>query len=355
MLLSAFRNPFAAGRCGLLPSIVVLMLLALASSPALAAKTDIVILTNGDRVTGEIKKLEAGILQYNTVTMGTVNIESRFIQTIITEKQQVIETTDGDRWLGKLQKPEDSEDVQIVTVRGAVDIDPGEIVSAWPVEATFLDKMDLSFSVGYEYQKSTGIGNFSGASDFLYRTDQRVFDATFRTNVTTQEAAEDQERLELRFNYQRLLEDWRFRALLASYESNEALGLDRRITGGGAFGRYLSKTNLNWLNYYVGAIANAERSVGGEETTSIEAVLGSRWRYFQFATPERILDTSLSVFPSLTESGRWRGDLRTTFKLELLDDLFWTMEFFATYDSEPLDLDAEKSDYGIITGFGWSY
>ncbi len=61
------------------------------------------------------------------------------------------------------------------------------------------------------------------------------------------------------------------------------------------------------------------------------------------------------MFPSLTESGRWRSDLRTTFRLELLTDLFWTMEFFATYDSEPLDLDAEKSDYGIITGFGWSY
>lgn len=345
------RKPFSALQFGLF----LLLLFALAPTAAWAQKTDIVILTNGDRLTGEIKKLEAGILQYKTDTMGTVRIEWRFIQTIITDKQQVIETIEGERWLGKLQKPEDSEDVQIVTVRGPVDIDPGEIVSAWPVEATFLDKMDLSFSVGYEYQKSTGIGNFSGASDFLYRTDERVFDATLRTNVTTQDEAGDQERFELRFNYQRLLEDWRFRSLLASYESNEALGLDRRVTGGGAFGRYLRKTNLNWLQFYAGAIANAERSVGGEETTSIEAVLGTRWRYFQYATPERVLDTTFSVFPSLTESGRWRSDLRTTFRLELLTDLFWTMEFFATYDSEPLDLDAEKSDYGIITGFGWSY
>ena len=351
MMLFSPRNPFSVLRFGLL----LLSLLTLAPGLAWAEKTDIVILTNGDRVTGEIKKLEAGILQYKTDTMGTVRIEWRFIQTIITDKQQVIETVEGERWLGKLQKPEDSEDVQIVTVRGPVDIDPGEIVTAWPVEATFLDKMDLSFSLGYEYQKSTGIGNFSGASDFLYRTEERVFDATFRTNVTTQDEAEDQERVELRFNYQRLLENRRFRALLATYESNEALGLDRRITGGGAFGSYLRKTNLNWLNYYVGAIGNLERSVGGEETTSVEAVLGSQWRYFQYAAPERVLDTTLSLFPSLTETGRWRGDFRTTFRLELLSDLFWTMEFFATYDSEPLDEDASQSDYGIITGFGWSY
>lgn len=333
----------------------LLMLLALMPLPALAQKTDIVILTNGDRVTGEIKKLEAGILQYKTDTMGTVRIEWRFIETIITDKQQVIETIDGDRWLGKIQKPEASEDVQVVTVAGPVDIDPREIVSAWPVEATFLDKMDLSFSVGYEYQNATGIGNFSGAANFLYRTDARVFDATFRSNITTQDEAEDQERVELRFGYQRLLEDWRFRSLIASYETNEALGLDRRITGGGAFGKYLRKTNLNWLHYYVGAIGNIERSIGGEDTKSVEAVLGTRWRYFQYASPERVIDTTLSLFPSLTESGRWRGDLRTTYRLELYTDLFWTMEFFATYDSDPLEIDAEQTDYGIVTGFGWSY
>ncbi|MEE4173918.1 MAG: DUF481 domain-containing protein [Xanthomonadales bacterium] len=342
-------------RSGLLLVFLLLFFLALAPRAALAQKTDIVILTNGDRVTGEIKKLEAGILQYKTDSMGTVRIEWRFIDTIITDKQQVIETTDGDRWLGKIQKPEASEDVQVVTVAGPVDIDPRDIVSAWPVEATFLDKMDLSFSLGYEYQSATGIGNFSGASDFLYRTDARVIDATLRANITTQDEAEAQERLELRFSYQRLLEDWRFRSLIASYESNEALGLDRRITGGGVFGKYLRKTNLNWLHYYVGVVGNIERSIGGEDTESVEGVLGTRWRYFQYAAPERVLDTSLNVFPSLTESGRWRGDLRTTFKLELVSDLFWTMELFATYDSDPLDVDANQEDYGIITGFGWSY
>lgn len=38
-------------------------------------KTDIVILKNGDRVTGEIKNLEAGLLELKTDTMGTVYIQ----------------------------------------------------------------------------------------------------------------------------------------------------------------------------------------------------------------------------------------------------------------------------------------
>lgn len=38
--------------------------------PALskAEKTDLIILKNGDRITGEIKKLEAGLLKYKTAT-----------------------------------------------------------------------------------------------------------------------------------------------------------------------------------------------------------------------------------------------------------------------------------------------
>lgn len=322
---------------------------------AWAAKTDIVILTNGDRVTGEIKKLEAGLLQYKTDTMGTVQIEWRFIQTIITDKQQVIETVDGERWLGKLQKPEEGENVQVLTVRGPVEISPRDVVSAWPVEATFWDKVDLSVSLGYDYTKATGISSFSAASDFLYRTDRDIYDASFRSDITRQDSADDQNRQELRFNYQRTNSTDRFLSGLAGYESNEAIGLEQRLYGGGAYGIYLTKTNRSWLHFAAGAIATRERTVGGEDVASVEGILNSRWRFFQFATPERVLDTNLSIFPSLTESGRWRGDLRTTFKLELIVDLFWTLEFYGTYDSDPVDEGAEKSDYGITTGLGWSF
>lgn len=335
---------------------VFLLLVGLFLAPAaLAQKTDIVILTNGDRVTGEIKKLEAGLLQYKTDTMGTVQIEWRFIEQIITDKQQLIETVDGTRWLGKLQKPEEGDNVELITVRGPVEIEPQDVVSAWPVQATFWDKVDLNVSLGYDYAKSTGITNFSASADFLYRTDQRLIDSSARTNITRQDGADDQNRQEVRFNYQRLLENQRFRSLLAGYEVNEAIGLDRRIYGGAAFGKYLRKTNRIWFTVGGGLIGSLEDTVEGEAVESLEGVVSSRFRYFSYATPERVLDVSASVFPSLTESGRWRGDLRTTFRLELVTDLFWQMEFYGTYDSKPIDEGAEKSDYGVNTGLGYSF
>ena len=335
---------------------LLLLALVLFSLPALAAKTDIVVFTNGDRVTGEIKKLEAGILQYSTDTMGTVSIEWRFIETIITDKQQIIETVDGTRWLGKLQKPEDSDNIQVVTVRGPVEIDPRNMVSAWPVEATFWDKMDLKVAVNYDYARATDITNFNASADFLYRSDERLIDANLRADLTRQPGLdEDQNRQEIRFSHQRLLENRKFRSVLAGYEVNEAIGLNRRLYAGGAFGRYLVKNNRNWLNLAAGLIATREQTVEREEVSSVEGLLGGSWRHFRFTDPERSLETSFALFPSLTESGRWRGNFRTTFRLELISDLFWSMEYYYNFDSRPFDEEAQEVDYGINTGLGWSF
>jgi hypothetical protein len=142
-------------------TIILMTLMFLMSGVAKAAKTDIIILKNGDRVTGEIKTLEAGLLEFKTDTMGTVGIEWRFISEIISSKSQSVETTNGQRLLGSLQKPESGDHLVIETARGPIDLPPHEVVSVWPVEAGFKEKMDLDFGAGVDYSKSTDIANLN--------------------------------------------------------------------------------------------------------------------------------------------------------------------------------------------------
>jgi len=56
-------------------AVAALLTLAMWTSPAAAQKTDVVTLQNGDRITGEIKRLDRGRLEYSTDDMGTLNIE----------------------------------------------------------------------------------------------------------------------------------------------------------------------------------------------------------------------------------------------------------------------------------------
>lgn len=336
---------------------ILIMVLGVWSELALAQKTDIVILKNGDRITGEIKKLEAGLLRFSTDTMGTVSIEWRHILRILSDKSQSLEMRDGSRLYGRLQKLDDEDEVVVQTARGTVNVDFSTIVSAWPVKATFTDRMDLSLSVGFDYKKATETADLNSAIDFRTTNNDRLTEASWRGTNTRREGETDQTRFELKFEHQYLLPDAGIRTWFAGAESNDAQGVNYRVSAGGTFGKYLVKTNNVWFSLQGGLGVNKEVPDEGESEYNLEGVGHMRYRYFRFANPERSLDTTWVVYPSLTDWGRIRSNLRTTFKLELVKDLFWAMELWGNYDNDPISTDeeAEKLDYGITTSIGWSY
>ena len=51
------------------------------------AKTDIVVMSNGDRITGEVKSLSRGLLQYSTNAMGTLQIQWDSIASVTSVSQ----------------------------------------------------------------------------------------------------------------------------------------------------------------------------------------------------------------------------------------------------------------------------
>ena len=332
---------------------VVLLLMSFASYAK--EKTDIVVLNNGDRITCEIKGLEAGLLQLRTDTMGTVYIEWRFISELISSENQSVESADGACWLGNLEKPETGDHIVVNTVDGKVDLAPTEVVTVWPVAATFLDKVDLDLSMGFDYSKSTDISNFNLSANFIHRNDDRLTESLLRSNITQQQSGDDQNRQEFNLSQQFLRPDQKFRTWIVGLDSNDALGVDLRLYAGGAVGKYFVKTNNKWFSVSGGVLATQENPEMAASENNLEGNFNVRYRYFRYATPERTFDTSASVFPSITDFGRVRFNLRSTFKLELIEDLFWVMEFYATHDTDPLSIDAEKTDYGIISGIGWTF
>ena len=68
-----------------------LLLLVLAAT-ALAQKTDVIVLINGDRITGEIKSYSAGRLVVDTDGAGDVSIKWNKIASITSDKEFEIET-----------------------------------------------------------------------------------------------------------------------------------------------------------------------------------------------------------------------------------------------------------------------
>jgi hypothetical protein len=78
----------------------LLPLLACLPAAALADKTDVIYMRNGDRVTCEIKRLERGQLKVSTDGMGTVYIEWEDIAQLVSKELYIVELQDGKRVQG---------------------------------------------------------------------------------------------------------------------------------------------------------------------------------------------------------------------------------------------------------------
>ena len=92
-----------------------------------------------------------------------------------------------------------------------------------------------------------------------------------------------------------------------------------------------------------------------EDADTIEAYAKMKWDWFRYDTPELDLSTSLEVIPNLSDQGRVRGELDISFKWEMIEDVFWELSLYDSYDSKPAIDGAEKNDYGIISSFGYDF
>ena len=153
-------------RAVVIQMLITLMLMTF-SSLVYAERTDVVYLKNGDRVTGEIKSLYRGRLEFKTDHMGTLLIDWEDIREIVSDIAQSVELTNGQRFYGQLNKPENLETVAVKTEQGAVTLSTHDITNMYPVDAGFWQRLDLSFKLGFNWDKSSNVGKYNLGADAI--------------------------------------------------------------------------------------------------------------------------------------------------------------------------------------------
>jgi len=127
------------------------------------------------------------------------------------------------------------------------------------------------------------------------------------------------------------------------------------LLGGAALGRRFVQNAWTELTGAVGIVGTEEWPTGGAARSSVEGFLGATWQVFKFTDPETRLNLGLALYPSLTDSGRYRstGNLSLTHKFA--GDFSLGLEGYLSYDSRPPEATAEKSDYGATFNLGYSF
>ena len=158
---------------------IIVMMLSLgvfASGPAFSRdKTDTVWIANGNQISGEIKKLEHGLLILNTDYMGEVDIQWAEVLRVESNYAFQFEKTDGTRVTGSIGKSSESGKI-VVDYRQQKDVfEIANIVRISQIENTFLDQLHASLSLGYSFTKASDVAQGNLAFSATHRTEIRSF------------------------------------------------------------------------------------------------------------------------------------------------------------------------------------
>ena len=335
--------------------ILAIVLLSLSSQLAWAERTDIVYLHNGDRITGEVKNLLRGKLEFKTDHMGTIHIEWDDIREIVSDTSQALELSNGQRFYGPLVKAENPDIVAVNTAEGQVGLNTLDVIAMYPVEASFWERLDLSVSLGFSWDKGSNVGKYNLGADAVYRLPESITRLSLSSEITTQDNENDTTRSSFTANHMVVGKSKRFWTYFGGLEHNDELGIDLRALGGAGYGWVPIRSQRNWFSLAAGLDVNNENPINGDSQTNLEAAGMLIYEYYKYSTPARSFKVNFYVFPSLTDFGRWRADFSTDFNLEFFEDLFWKLSFYANYDSQPVSLQASSSDYGIVSSLAYKF
>ena len=325
-----------------------------ATGPAFAAKTDIVVLKNGDRITGEVKRLDRGRLRYSTDDMGTIYIEWDKIAKVVSKEFHRLQLGDGTVLYGTLSDGGGEGMLAVEGDRGTEAVPMLSYVSITPVEQGWTERIDLTLGAGYGYTKASDVTTFNAYADSEFQGERIVVDTRFRSDYTN-DGDEGTSRTKLNSEYRRLTGNRNYRFILGVAEQNDELDLDLRLGLGAGLGRYFVQNNRR--RFLAAAGLGVTYSENGDDTTDndLEGILTARYDDFLYDTPKLDLTMRLGLFPSITDAGRVRGSYDITLSKEFIEDFFFDLGVNGTYDTDPASDEASKADYAVTTGVSYEF
>jgi Protein of unknown function, DUF481 len=333
----------------------MLAILAVSGLAGAQGRTDVVTLRNGDRITGEVVRLDRGRLEFKTDDAGTLYLEWDKLATVQATRPVEVVTEDGRRIFGSLG-PAASRTLSVVGQAEPVSVAMAEVTIIRQMGTSFWGKLDGGIDAGYSYTRSSGVAQLNVNWDTYYRTPAaraRLTLSLTQTRKDDDSETDDRGSLEasyLRYPWQR----W-FVTGAARVETNKSLGIELRSQVAAAVGPRLVNSNRGQVELGVGVVLNDERGVDVDPTQNVEGLVTLRSSFYTYDRPRTNLDFAVQYYPSLSDPGRRRLQLDAGARREVWKDLFVACTVYTTYDSRPPNPSADTSDVGVVVSIGWTY
>jgi hypothetical protein len=320
-----------------------------------AEKTDIIVLANGDRVTGEIRSLTDGLLTYKTDDMGTLSVEWERIQRISSQWPFILEDVRGVRYSGALRETPNDGEVMVLTGSGPVTLKLADVVGIARFGKSLAQRFQGYLDFGFSLQKAQKYTQLNLAANLSYLSKRWGGRADASSYFTSQEGVEDITKNLFSLNALGLIKKRWAAAAFTQFEQNTELNLAGRLLLGAGIGRYFKRTNRQVIDGIAAIDVTRENYFDDTESeTNMEGVLGVNFQAFRYVFPNMDISTSLHAYPSLTEKGRVRVNFQANIRYELFRRFYVSLGFHDSYDSKPGGETTAKNDYSLTFGISWS-
>lgn len=331
-----------------------LLLFALAGT-ALAQKTDVIVLFNGDHVTGEIKTYAAGRLSVETDIGSDLSLKWNRITSITSDKEFEVEATDGSYRYGSLAPSTPAGKLVVVSEGKSEELEFLAVVRISPIHQTFWRRWDGSLDLGFNYTQASSIVQLNLNANAIFRRPTFAATASINTFFSSQNGVSSSQRANFTLGYQKFLKDRWLVAGFGGIDRNLDLGLNLRVTIGAGYGRYFIQTNRTTFGALLGISLDHEDPVTGTASYETAAVIALQYSTFTYDFPKITVNSMLQVLPYLTDSGRVRVEFNVQAKREIVRDFYLSLSIFDSYDSRDPSTQQAKNDWGPVLSIGWTF
>ena len=339
----------------ILPAALCLLLSVWANPAAAVPKTDVITLINGDVITCEIKEMVRGKVRANTDNMGTVSIEWDKITRVVSNYWFLVSLRNGSLVYGQMSESEEDGYLVINFQERTTTLPMNEVVKIEPVRYDVWDRIDLSASFGFNWNKGTNVLQSNVDAGAKYKGKIYTYGLDVSAMVTDRGEGEITRRNESNLFLGREISGRLHTTIETGTYRNDELGVRMRVSGGLNLGYFLLRGTHGEWRAISGANVNREwASADADPTNNAEGRVGTEFTLFYYDTPKSDITVQADFYPNFTVGDRYRFEGSISGRQEIIKDLFIKLEYYESRDSKPPAGASAKEDRGIILSIEWT-
>jgi len=308
-------------------------------------------LKNNDIIVGELKSMVNGIVIIETpYSDKDFRIEYVNVKEIYLDQIFLINLVNKSHYLGTV-KTVSSDMVEIISEGMTFQTEKENIVQLKAIDTKFWSRFNGNIDLGFNLTKANNFSQLTLSSSLKYDSELWNFGGSYSTLLSNQDNVDEIKRVEWSIDAQRYIAKEWFGILDVSFLSNTEQALKGRTNTLVALGKYLIRSDRLYLGARIGVNYNIETYFDSTlDKNSTEANIAAEFNMFEFG--DFNLQTDVTFYPSLSESGRFRTDYNLDLKYDLPWDFYIKFDFTLNYDNQPA-VEGNDFDYIFNSGFGW--